>query len=274
MARMSKGAAMLRDAVYGAAIGDALGVPYEFKTRGTFECKGMASYGSHHQPAGTFSDDTAMMLATCDSIRELRRIDCADMLEKFRAWARHGKYSPDGVVFDIGNTTSCALSRGHGGTGERDNGNGSLMRIAPLAYTDATDDEIRAVSAITHAHSISTEACVAFVHLLRKIEAGTSFAEATATMQIGRHTFTPSRPVDEIRSGGFVLDTLYASLWCLANTYSFADCVLLAVNLGSDTDTTGCVAGALAGAVYGIEDIPAEWMETLRAKDVIEACLF
>ncbi|MBQ3300897.1 MAG: ADP-ribosylglycohydrolase family protein, partial [Eggerthellaceae bacterium] len=69
----------LRDAVYGAAVGDALGVPYEFMTRGMFECTGMASGGAHGQPAGTFSDDTSMMLATCDSIRVHRAIDVHDM---------------------------------------------------------------------------------------------------------------------------------------------------------------------------------------------------
>ena len=83
-----------------------------------------------------------------------------------------------------------------------------------------------------------------------------------------------SWPREEARSSGFVFDTLGAAIWCFANTDSYADCVLAAVNLGSDTDTTACVAGALAGAVYGYNAIPAEWLETLRGKDVIEQCLF
>ena len=268
--------ASLRDAIYGAAIGDALGVPYEFCGRDTFQCVGMASGGSHGQPAGTFSDDTSMMLATCDSIRELGRIDCDDMRQRFRDWAYKGKYTPDGVMFDIGNATSTALAEGRGCTGIRSNGNGSLMRIAPLAFADATDDEVRAVSSITHAHKISTESCVAYVHVLRRIIDGASIAEATDGVAVGTcdYAFVPDIPIDEVRSGGYVLDTLDASLWCLANTGSYSDCVLAAVNLGRDTDTTGCVAGALAGAVYGCGSIPAEWMDALRGKDVIEASLF
>ena len=153
----------LRDAVYGAAVGDALGVPYEFQGRGSFDCTGMASGGAHGRPAGTFSDDTSMMLATCDSIRERIHVDTRDMRRRFEAWMRDGAYTADGIVFDVGNTVATALSEGRGCEGERSNGNGSLMRIAPLAYTAADDDEVRAVSAITHAHRISTESCVCFV---------------------------------------------------------------------------------------------------------------
>ena len=269
-------AATLRDVVYGAAVGDALGVPYEFKERGTFVCTGMASGGAHGQLAGTFSDDTSMMLATCDSIRELGRIDCDDVLARFRAWARKGAYTPDGVMFDIGNATATALDAGHGCTGVRSNGNGSLMRIAPLAFTDATDDEVRAVSAITHAHAISTGACVAFVGVLRRILAGAAVEEAVEGVAVpaGDYAFAPGAAIDEVRSGGYVLDTLDAALWCLCTTASYEECVLAAVNLGRDTDTTACVAGALAGAVYGFDAIPEPWLRTLRAKDVIESCLF
>ena len=276
--RVGKGQVMagLRDVVYGAAVGDALGVPYEFMARGTFECTGMASGGAHKQPTGTFSDDTSMVLATCDSIRKLGQIDCDDMRSRFREWAYKGKYIPDGVMFDIGNATSTALAEGRGCMGDRSNGNGSLMRIAPLALTDATDDEVRAVSAITHAHPISTESCVAYVHVLRRIIGGASVTEATSGVMVDacNYSFDPGISVDEVKSGGYVVDTLDAALWCLVNTGSYADCVLTAVNLGSDTDTTACVAGALAGAFYGYDAIPAEWLKALRGKDVIERCLF
>ena len=158
----------LRDCIYGLAVGDALGVPYEFRPRGTFECTDMIGYGTHGQPAGTWSDDTSLTLATCDSIRELGHIDTADMRDKFVGWIARGEYTIDGV-FDYGGTTARALHTGKGGSGERDNGNGSLMRIAPLAFVDATDDEICEVSAITHAHRTSTDACVIFVELMRDV---------------------------------------------------------------------------------------------------------
>ena len=101
----------LRDCIYGLAVGDALGVPYEFRPRGTFECTDMIGYGTHGQPAGTWSDDTSMTLATCDSIRELGHIDTADMRDKFVSWIARGEYTIDGV-FDYGGTTARALHTG------------------------------------------------------------------------------------------------------------------------------------------------------------------
>lgn len=98
----------LRDCIYGLAVGDALGVPYEFRPRGTFECTDMIGYGTHEQPAGTWSDDTSMTLATCDSIRELGRIDTENMRDKFVSWIARGEYTIDGV-FDYGGTTARAL---------------------------------------------------------------------------------------------------------------------------------------------------------------------
>lgn len=251
--------ATLKDAVYGAAVGDALGVPYEFMGRGSFHATGMVGYGTHDQPAGTWSDDTSMILATCDSIRELGRIDVEDMRKKFKAWFRKGKYAIDGRVFDFGNTVNRALSQNKGCSSIMDNGNGSLMRIIPLAFTDAKDDQIREVSAITHAHSISMNACVQYVKAARSLMMGE---------ELEMHL--PS----EVKSGGYVLDTLGAAFWCLEKTDSYKDCVLLAVNLGSDTDTTACVAGGLAGIKYGYGAIPKEWIGQLRGRGIIESCLF
>lgn len=198
----------LRDAIYGLAVGDALGVPYEFRPRGSFACTGMVGYGTHDQPAGTWSDDTSMTLATCDSIRACGRVDTADMLERFRAWIDGGAYAIDGVVFDYGNTTARALAAGAGCTGERDNGNGSLMRIAPLAFTDATDDEVRTVSAITHAHPVSTEACVDMVCVMRALAAGASPVEAILTTRSfsppARRTSAPGLRAGHVLRGTLV----------------------------------------------------------------------
>lgn len=170
----------LRDCVYGQAVADALGVPYEFRPRGSFRCTGMVGHGSHNKPAGTWSDDTSMTLAICDSYRELGRIDVDDIRGRFVRWYREGAYTVDGL-FDVGNATREALERGRGLAGEWDNGNGSLMRTVPLAFTDATDDEVRAVSAITHAHPTSTEACVAMVHIARDLIDGAGPADVRAT---------------------------------------------------------------------------------------------
>lgn len=228
-----------------------LSVPYEFLSRGTFECTDMVGHGSHDQPAGTWSDDTSMALATCDSIRATGRVDVRDMRERFVRWYREGAYTVSGL-FDIGGTTADALSSGHGRAGERDNGNGSLMHILPLAFTDA--------------HAISCEACVRMVHVARRLIAGEGLRDVAGDF-VGV-------PASQIRSGGFVLDTERAALWCLANTSSYAECVLAAVNLGDDTDTTAAVAGGLAGIVYGMGGIPGKWLNALLGKATIDACLF
>ena len=275
MNAIDKLADQLRGIVYGAAIGDALGVPYEFMRRGSFECAGMVAGGAHGMPAGTFSDDTSLMLATCASYGALHHVDVDDMRDEFARWLYEGAYTTDGSAFDVGNATATAIEQGRGCDGERSNGNGSLMRIAPLALTIASDDEIRDASAVTHAHVISKEACVAFVHILREVLRG----EALATAIEGNIPDDPrfgfmhdieSWSLDDVRSTGYVIDTLGAALWCALNTDDYASCVLAAVNLGDDSDTTACVAGALAGAMYGYGSIPREWIEQLRGKDVIE----
>ena len=257
----------IRDAMYGQAIGDALGVPYEFKPRGSFRCTGMTGYGTHDQPAGTWSDDTSMALATCDSYRELGRIDVDDMRRRFEHWLHDSKYTVGGV-FDVGGTTARALESGHGMDGIRDNGNGSLMRIVPLAFMGASEADVRNVSAITHAHAISISCCKGMVDVATRLSEGQSVAD------VGHELVDASRDEAEIRSSGYVRDTFGAALWCLATTSSYAECVLKAVNLGDDTDTTAAVAGALAGIAYGANSIPGEWMSGLLGKDIIESCLF
>ncbi|WP_240541552.1 ADP-ribosylglycohydrolase family protein [Bifidobacterium callimiconis] len=280
-------AARLRGAVYGQAVGDALGVPFEFKSRDSFQCTDMIGNGTHCKPAGTWSDDTAMMLGTLDSLADTNGVvNADDMRGKFLAWARNGEYTPDGDVFDIGNTTSIALGSGKGQTGERDNGNGSLMRIIPLAFVDCSDDDIRSASAVTHAHEISTSACVRFVHAARLLIAASDGWSAGASgensgMIRARRTAAIDKageiaglenlratPRNQIRSGGFVLDTLRAAFWCLTTTDCYADCVRAAVNLGSDSDTTAAVSGALAGIVYGFDANP--WTGELLGIDLLD----
>lgn len=279
----------LREAMYGAIVGDALGVPYEFKRRGTFRCTGMAGYGTHHQPAGTWSDDSSMLLATCKSIQEnTGKIVIEDLRDKFRQWLTEGRFTPFGEVFDCGITTRQAVLSGKARDDERSNGNGSLMRILPLAFTDCSDDEIRAVSAITHGHRISQEACVIFVHIIRdvrKIRAEQGQTPPDALAEIVRSLDLPapfdrlkgiaSLPEEDIRSSGYVVDTLEAALWCVLTSKDYGECVCKAVNLGDDTDTVACVAGGLGCAVkYGFESIPGAWVNEIKNSGLIQDCLF
>ena len=266
-------------AVYGAIIGDALGVPYEFNERGTFRCNGMTGFGTHNQPPGTWSDDSSMLLATYSSLKENKgRIDIEDIRYRFNRWLMDGSYTPFGEVFDLGETTKRALFKGIGETGERSNGNGSLMRILPLAFTDCSDEEVRAVSAITHAHRISQDACVIYVNIIRECLRGRKLADVVHSLSLPE-PFQRLSTIDildenEIRSSGYVVDTLEAAIWCALTTDSFKDCLLKAVNLGDDTDTVASIAGGLAAACcYTYSDIPDDWVDNLQNKELIGACV-
>ena len=269
----------MRDAVYGLAVGDALGVPYEFQARDTFRAAEPIGGGFHGQLAGTFSDDTSMTLATCESLLAKQgAIGVDDMRARFLAWLERGAYAIDGAVFDVGITTRLALEAGHGLDGEHDCGNGSLMRMLPLAFTEANDSEIAQVSAITHAHPVACRACAIYVHVARDLAAGATVPEAIARIADTEAPFdrlpkVASLEREQIRSSGYAVDTLEAALWCLATTESYRACVLAAVNLGDDTDTVAAVAGGLAGIVYGMEAIPHAWVDMLRGRDLIERAL-
>lgn len=266
----------LKDAIYGLAVGDALGVPFEFKNRGEFKCTDMIGYGTHNQPEGTWSDDTSMTLATCMSIKNCGIVDIKNIRKEFEDWLFNNEYTPFGEVFDCGNTCYCAIQDKKGCDDELSNGNGSLMRIIPLAFIENISDEmIREVSAITHAHLISKDICVKYVRIAMDLLNGTDLRESIErrTSKDFLLSLLDSDESDVI-SGGYVVDSFKASLWCLLNTNNYKDCVLKAVNLGSDTDTTAAIVGGLAGIMYGYNSIPKEWISKLQQKYIIEKCLF
>ncbi len=294
--------------LWGALVGDALGVPVEFRTRDDIRLDpvtGMRELGTHNQPKGTWSDDGALLLCTADSLAT-HEFASADMGQRFLSWYNDGLWTAHGDVFDIGITTSRALDQiaqgvsaeSAGGDQVSSNGNGSLMRILPVALrfanrrTNELLDKVHRVSAITHRHPRSQMACGFYALVVRDILNG---ASATAALKHARTTFKnyyetadvwaaqmnyfyavlesdlPASREVHIASGGYVMETLTASLWCLLTTDNFQQCVLKAVNLGGDTDTTGCVAGGLAGVLYGLDAIPVEWRATLpRQKDLDE----
>ena len=265
----------LKSAVYGFAVGDALGVPFEFWKRGTFKCNDMVGYGTWNQSPGTWSDDTSMVLATCASIKNMGRIDPDDIMYNFLHWKKYGKYTAHGEVFDIGNTTALAINCYDEGTpwnccglsNERSLGNGSLMRILPLAFVDGmTFDDVKNVSCLTHAHPICAMCCDDYINHCMNFLAGDYYISALV--------HGVDKKESEIVSSGYVLRSLNVALWCVANTESYKSCVLKAVNLGGDTDTIAAIAGGLAGIKYGDNAIPKEWIEKLANKELIDSCLF
>jgi ADP-ribosylglycohydrolase len=259
----------------------------------------MREFGTHRQPKGTWSDDGALILCTVDSLVNCE-FDTTDMGERFVRWQDEALWTATGKVFDIGSATSDALSRIAFGTpaelagGRREdcNGNGALMRIIPMVIRFADDplesfvSHIDRASAITHGHARSRMACVFYglivVRLLSGVNPQTALDIARGEFVSLYETspeFAHFRPLlesnfasmrqDRIASTGYVLHTLHASIWCLLTTSSFRECVLKAVNLGDDTDTTGCVSGGLAGVAYGIKAIQSDWLDALaRGPDV------
>lgn len=303
--------------VLGFVIGDCLGVPVEFKNRYWLKSnpvKDMLEKGSHFQPKGTWSDDTSMVLATMHSLIKLRGYSnnsFYDMADKFVKWYKEGLYTPNGEAFDIGNTTRTALDKfivnrnkecGEGSL--YDNGNGSLMRILPLAYyfykTNIELEQRKSitfeVSSITHSHIMSKYACLMYVEYLLNILKGTDKYEAYKLMvkAIGELLKSEEKQnkkiiseaykrilngkidklkEDDIKSSGYVVDTLESVLWIVLNSKEYKESVLEAVNLGDDTDTVGALAGGLLGAIYGYDSIPVEWINlVIRKNEILEIC--
>lgn len=264
----------LKDAVYGFAVGDALGVPYEFRQRGSFRCKGMTGYGTWNQPPGTWSDDTSMVLATCNSIRVQGAINPEDIMRNFIMWRTYAHYTAHDEVFDIGRTTGEAFLNYCEGipalkcglTHERSNGNGSLMRILPLAFVpDVTWEDVENISKLTHGHAKCIQKCCEYIYFCKELIKNPDFPIPNHIKRMRRK---------DIKSTGYVVDTLEAALWCFGTSKSYSEAVLKAVNLGGDTDTIAALTGGLAGIKYGYDAIPAKWIDKLANKELIDSCLF
>lgn len=295
------------NSLFASIIGDALGVPVESSTRQELalsSVKNMLGYGRYDQPEGTWSDDTSMILSTMDSLN--RGYDLEDMGRIFCSWLFEGKWTACGFVFDAGLTTVTALENLQSGTNsvynsgcdtEDDNGNGSLMRMLPAALYFAGEDtdtflkHIHEISAITHAHPRSKIGCGIYSLFIRTLLSSEDKENALllATDEAKKYYGTDKTFKDELHhferilsqdigsakkkdiySSGYVIHTLEASLWCFMNHDNTKDILLEAVNLGLDTDTTGTVAGGLAGLYYGLSKVPEKWISTLASKDSID----
>ena len=306
-----------KSGIYGLVVADAIGVPVEFTSREDRKIDpvtDMRGYGTYNQPEGTWSDDSSMALATLASIRDKGKIDYKDIMERFHDWCMYGAYTPFDNVFDIGITTSRAImkySNGadplqSGGETERDNGNGSLMRILPICLyifeqqknlklpDDEAIDIIHNCSALTHAHLRSKIACGIYYFLVKAIldkdgelterlqqgvdNAFKYYSESTKSELDNYNrliSLSEFKDIfeDQIRSTGYVVYTLEAAIWCLINTSSYEEVILKAVNLGDDTDTVAAITGGLAGLYYGYGNIPEKWKSKLQKREWIDSLL-
>lgn len=291
--------------LWASVAGDALGVPVEFRSRDELAADpvvSMRGHGTHMQPPGTWSDDASLILCTIESLLVSDGVDTQDMAERFHRWLVEAHWTPHGTVFDIGIATRQALARFAegkkpelcGGRQEYDNGNGSLMRILPVSLwvRHGSEEEalhlVHRASRITHAHPRTQMVCGFFTlmtwalldgqspekaleHAWNESEGYYKFHEDFSREWPQMHRLSPEvlpgLAPSAIRSTGYSVHTLEAAVWCLLKGGTLEESILRAVNLGDDTDTVGCVTGALAGLHHGFENVPAGWITALARRE-------
>ncbi|MFM2273726.1 MAG: hypothetical protein RL702_2791 [Pseudomonadota bacterium] len=271
-------------ALLGLAVGDALGTTLEFSRRDSQpRVTDIVGGGPFRLEPGVWTDDTSMALALADSLFAFPALDETDLMTRFVQWHEDGEYSSVGRCVDIGVTTRQALARWKrtgnplaGSTAPNTAGNGSLMRLAPIALRHWQDRErLRDVAArqsiVTHAASEAVDACVGFAEILADAIAGQPHSavlrgrgqDLTRGIAAVLGGSWRGKPRSAIRSTGYVVHSLETALWCVGQTGSFEDAVVLAANLGDDADTVAAITGQLAGALYGASAIPSRWLDRL-----------
>ena len=275
-------------AFLGLAIGDAVGTTLEFSVRDSKpRLEDMVGGGPFDLPCGAWTDDTAMALALAESLADSGDLDCQDLMDRFVGWCKNGEYSCTGDCFDIGITIRDALARYlrtkdpmAGSTDPKTAGNGSLMRLAPVALRFWNDRsrlaEVAALqSRTTHGAEQAVDACRVFAEMLADAIAGSRRIDLLKSRRLEGHpeiagivkgSWRGCRR-SEIHSSGYVVHTLEAAIWAVARTGDFRNAVLLAANLGEDADTVAAVTGQLAGALYGLSGIPEKWLDQVAWKD-------
>jgi ADP-ribosylglycohydrolase len=290
--------------ILGFAVGDALGVPFEFLEADEIEFKysdEMQGNGTYNQPIGTFSDDTSMMCCTIEAL--IKDGTTETMADNFLKWKNENFWSARGEVFDIGNTTLVALKvyeetgdlTASSTNNEYSCGNGSLMRVLPLLpYTmKMTIDEkfefIQRVSIITHGHIRCTIACFIYLELAEKIwkdDTGSKSITYSRMLQSVRpflnskeetknemHHFEnifrrpQGIPKEELSNSGYVVDSLILVLHCFMKYNRYEMGVWYAVSFGGDTDTNAALTGALYTLNGGKKEIPERWLAPLAKKE-------
>ena len=291
-------------AIIGHAVGDAMGFPTEFSKREellqnpVIEMIDSTDIG---QPAGSWSDDTAMEIATIDSFIQKKYFDYKDIIDKWVKWISKSEYTPTGVAFDIGRTCLKAIKKYCNGTAPlqcgstsmNENGNGSLMRILPVAlyaYSKKLDDTsihklTNEVSSLTHAHEVSRLGCYIYVQFIICLLKGYTKEEAYKHIQYldysayDMHSLKlytrildeqiEVQRLDQIKSTGYIVDTLESAIWIFMNAQHYKEAIIASTNIGGDTDTIGAIVGSMAGIYYGFDSIPSSWLDKLQRKDYL-----
>lgn len=259
----------------GLAIGDAMGAPIEFTSSREPEDY-VTSYltgGVHDVSLGEFTDDTSMALAMADAFLTSKTFDPHLIMDNFLKWRNEGAYSPRGAMFDCGNTVASALicyesdksKPFAGSTDPLSAGNGGLMRLAPAILAACELDEAVRFAARSTRLTHGADEAIFYSELL---------AEELWNQEPNKRHPETKHPLDiarnEVMSGGYVKETYQAAWWAFQTTDCFEDCIIKAINRGHDTDTTGAVAGMVAGAIYGYSSIPQWMLDGLQWHDKIK----
>ena len=299
-----------RGGLLGLLLGDAAGVPFEFYSREEIQALPVSSialpfkapadfFRSHPTaPAGAWSDDGAQALALLDSLVVCNGLNMADLGQRIQGWAQSGDYAINGRVFDMGIQTSRALGRlaqgvqPHecGATDEFENGNGSLMRVVPLALWHTGSDEglvelAHQQSTLTHGHARSLVCCAMVCLWARELLGGAEDGFDVAEQKLRQiyadkpgflrelDTVLASPQRTQPRGTGYVVDCLWSARHAFLSSSDFTEVIRHAVSFGEDTDTTAAVAGALAGIRTGAAGLPAAWCAALAAHPALDEAL-
>jgi ADP-ribosyl-[dinitrogen reductase] hydrolase len=283
-----------RGCLIGLAVGDAVGTTVEFKRRDSFSpLTDMVGGGPFDLDAGEWTDDTSMALCLATSLVERRGFDPVDQMNRYCNWYLHGVLSSNGECFDIGLTVRSALDRYlatknpyAGQTDPQTAGNGSLMRLAPVPIfyrnPDIAEQMAADSSRTTHGAHECIDACRILTRLLISALSGANrevlLASAKATRDVASMALVEivnggyaTKQREDIKGTGYVVHSLEAALWSFATTTNFRDAVLMAANLGDDADTTAAICGQVAGAHYGMQGIPTDWLAKLKMRGEIIA---
>ena len=279
----------------GLAVGDAVGTTVEFAARGSFPLvTDMIGGGPFRLKAGQWTDDTSMALCLATSLITVGDFDPVDQMNRYCDWYETGYLSSTGQCFDIGNTVRQALHQYRssgiafsGSTHPQSAGNGCLMRLAPIPMFYFPDrQQVRHFSVqssrTTHGATECLDASWLFGDMLCQVLAGASKTEllfsyaadhdcqqlAPSIQAIAQGNYR-DKTIAQIRGSGYVVASLEAALWCFWHTENYEQAVLAATNLGDDADTTAAICGSLAGAYYGVRNIPESWRNKLAMVEQI-----
>lgn len=299
---------LIKNILYAGIVGDALGVPVEFEKRDTYYVDSMISGGTWEQVAGSWSDDTSFTLPLIESLTE--KSDYEELMQKFENYMFHNEYTPKGIAFGIGATCAKAVRNwsinhypalGCGDPSEYANGNGALMRLAPLAIHLKTESDLanrleltKNYTSLTHRHARAIMGSYIYLEILHGLLNGKNLTDILAKLPQQLKVALQNEPDEwaefvyykdifapefkdinrkNIKSTGYDVDTLLACIWCVLNSKSIDEAILLAVNLGEDTDTIASITGTLASCVYQTETVNPEWVAQLQNKELLDSII-